>query len=81
MKTLNSIIAIALITLFSCSSHSDHGHDHNSEDHGHTHEDGTHHHDHEQVEQEEFSIENDSTQEEHPEEHHIHEDGTEHHNH
>jgi hypothetical protein len=79
MKTLNVIIALTLITFFSCTSNSDHGHDHDSEEHGHTHEDDSHHHDH--VEQEEFTIEQDTVQEGQPEEHHTHEDDTEHHNH
>lgn len=83
MKLTN--IFIALIALFSvaCSSHSndeDHGHPHSTEEHGHPHdEDADHSHESEDHhDQEEFTIENDSSRVEKDSTMHTHEDGTQH---
>jgi ABC-type nickel/cobalt efflux system permease component RcnA len=79
MKTRYIIFALLILFTISCTSKStqeEHGHEHDTEEaHGHEHdEESDHEHeDEEHLEQEEFTVGEDST--------HTHDDGSEHHDH
>ncbi|MDN5204870.1 hypothetical protein QQ008_25995 [Fulvivirgaceae bacterium BMA10] len=84
MKISNLFIALIVLCSVSCSSKStnnEHGHDHETSEHGHTHEEGTADHEHDDHhEQEEFTIEGDSSKVD-TDSTHTHEDGSTHHSH
>lgn len=79
MKISNILIALIILFSVACTSKNvknEHGHEHETEDSVHSHDDDGNH-----VDQEEFTIEDKSIQEENDSTHHIHEDGSEHHDH
>ena len=94
MKISNILIALTFVFAVACTvkkTGEDHGHSHETEsqahphdeaaeDHGHSHDDGGHEHGHEHNEQEEFTVESDTTQVE-KEGTHTHDDGSTHHDH
>ena len=86
MKISYIIIAFVLLFSVSCASNpsKEHGHDDGTGEYGHSHEEGTegHGHDHdedEHHEQEEFSVDGDSTHVKNDSSHHSHENGDDHH--
>lgn len=85
MKISRIIILFILLFSISCASNSskEHGHDHGTEGHEHSHEEGTegHGHDHDEDgrhEQEEFSVDRDSSHMENDSSHHMHENSDDH---